>query len=705
MKTVPNLVLVGVLLFVAACGADGSEEEPDGPPVANPGAGGTSVNPGASNPASTPIDLPPASSPLGGLLGGSGAPASGGVIAGLGGLTGGFVGGGGRPVRLAQLRTAATPPPTISGGSLAVTSDGKQIVAADPDRDMVYLIDASTLAVRRISLAPGSEPGRVSLDRSGGAHVALRGSGKLVRVDLANASVAAETSVCRHPRGVAFDAKNNVVAVSCMDGQLVSLDPVSHRESARLTLQTDLRDVVVNDAGARWIARYRSAELLTFSGSSVKSVTRPAQARRTGFVGGELAFDLIVGPSEGPAMVPVAPQSDTVSLSPALAWRAFASQRGGAWMLHQLSQDDEVVITTGGYGGGCQTITSGAITEFAADGAPVRTLPILLRGLSVDAAISPDEKWLAVASPGAFALSQGTLQLYATTNAVGSDGLPSPMPSQLPCNAPVAETGSENQIVAVAFDATGLLYALSREPAELQIYELQVVGSSGPFTLTQVVPMRRVTIALDTRSMRDTGHDLFHADVGQGLACASCHGEVLEDGHVWNFQNVGPRRTQNLRGGLLTTTPFHWDGDMMSMGHLVDEVMTGRMGGFPVELSFATALGQWLEQQPALTLPALDAAAVARGKELFDAEQTACSTCHSGKNLTNNESWDVGTGGKFQVPGLLGLGLRPPYMHNGCAKTLLERFDPNCGGGDAHGKTSQLSAAQRLDLVAYLSTL
>jgi hypothetical protein len=44
-------------------------------------------------------------------------------------------------------------------------------------------------------------------------------------------------------------------------------------------------------------------------------------------------------------------------------------------------------------------------------------------------------------------------------------------------------------------------------------------------------------------------------------------------------------------------------------------------------------------------------------------------------------------------------------MHNGCAKTLLDRFLPSCGGGDAHGKTSQLSEPQRLDLVAYLNTL
>ena len=50
---------------------------------------------------------------------------------------------------------------------------------------------------------------------------------------------------------------------------------------------------------------------------------------------------------------------------------------------------------------------------------------------------------------------------------------------------------------------------------------------------------------------------------------------------------------------------------------------------------------------------------------------------------------------------------RAPFMHDGCAKTLLERFDitSTCGGGDQHGKTSHLTQAQIDDLIAYLDTL
>ena len=72
--------------------------------------------------------------------------------------------------------------------------------------------------------------------------------------------------------------------------------------------------------------------------------------------------------------------------------------------------------------------------------------------------------------------------------------------------------------------------------------------------------------------------------------------------------------------------------------------------------------------------------------------------------MTDNATVDVGLGGAFQVPTLVGVVLRDPYMSNGCAATLSDRFGP-CGGGDKHGHTSQLSASDIADLVAYLKTL
>jgi mono/diheme cytochrome c family protein len=639
-----------------------------------------------------------------------------GGFGGLGGLDGGV------PMRLGELRTAAKTPPPISGGNLAVDKAGTVAVVADSDRDLLYVIDLTEGSVQKLKLDAGAEPGRVALDGDKAAHVALRGTGKLVRVDLATASAVAETDVCSHPRGVVVDEARARVIVSCLDGQLVQLDAETHEELDRTSgLPTDLRDVLLGADGVEAVTRYRSAELVRLNpNQSVKSTTQPRKGQR-------IASPFPVGPrspaqfststpsgSSDPFAGPDAGTPGILALSPTLVWRTFRAATGNYWMLHQESQDGPVVISEGGgYGsGGCNTITSGKVSELDPNGVPLRSMSVPLLGLSVDAALSPNGQWLAIASPGAYLRSIGTLQVYASSGMLTDEPVGE-------CQTPQYSAGDENQTVAVVFDDNNVLYAYSREPAELQIYAPPeqpasngVAGGIGGTTFS--VPgvsssgarlTRKATIALDLGSARDTGHDLFHADVGQGLACASCHGEALDDGHVWSFDTIGPRRTQNMRGGLLATAPFHWDGDMTNMNVLVGEVMTRRMGGFHVDMPYADALGAWIDRQPALTVPAADDAAVARGKTLFSAPSTQCSSCHSGKNFTNNESKDVGTGGTFQVPGLLGLALRAPYMHNGCAKALEQRFEASCGGGDKHGTTSKLKASELADLVAYLKSL
>jgi len=328
--------------------------------------------------------------------------------------------------------------------------------------------------------------------------------------------------------------------------------------------------------------------------------------------------------------------------------------------------------------------------------------------LVVDTAVSPDGRYLAVASPGDWLQQRGTVRVYAV-----EDMPKSPPVGLVECQFPVHEIGRDEQVVAVAYTATGDLVTFAREPATVttwrpysQTSDPQVSpGCAGCFDPLTHPGLERVSrIALPGESVRDTGHDLFHANVGGGMACASCHGEATDDAHVWDFEGIGPRRTQNMRGGLLGTEPFHWEGDMADFSMLVHEVMTGRMGGFEVEPDMQQALAEWIDVQPAMVLEDRTQAASARGRALFESEGVGCTDCHSGPMLTNNLSVDVGTGEVLQVPSLLGLGWRGPYMHDGCAVTLMERFDPACGGGDQHGKTSQLSEAEKADLVAYLMT-
>jgi len=119
------------------------------------------------------------------------------------------------------------------------------------------------------------------------------------------------------------------------------------------------------------------------------------------------------------------------------------------------------------------------------------------------------------------------------------------------------------------------------------------------------------------------------------------------------------------------------------------------------------ALSGWIDTIPALPkATGLDAAAVARGKTLFDDPKVACATCHAGALLTSNATVDVGTGRALQVPSLRGLSWRAPFMHDGCAATIADRFgSAACGGGEKHGGTSQLAPADVADLTAFLQSL
>jgi hypothetical protein len=144
---------------------------------------------------------------------------------------------------------------------------------------------------------------------------------------------------------------------------------------------------------------------------------------------------------------------------------------------------------------------------------------------------------------------------------------------------------------------------------------------------------------------------------------------------------------------------------MNDFSTLAHEVFNVRMSGPSLTELQTDALANWINMIPAWKAgPPADAAASERGRLLFNDMDVGCATCHAGAKMTNNATVAVGTGGSFQVPSLLGVAWRGPFLHEGCAATLDDRFGP-CGGGDAHGHVSQLTASQRTDLITYLGTL
>jgi cytochrome c1 len=158
-----------------------------------------------------------------------------------------------------------------------------------------------------------------------------------------------------------------------------------------------------------------------------------------------------------------------------------------------------------------------------------------------------------------------------------------------------------------------------------------------------------------------------------------------------------------LRGGLAQTAPFHWSGDEASMPLLVQDVMVSRMSGSMQSDERSNALMGWLDAQKAMPAPPTNREAVNRGLALFNSSQTACSSCHSGPQGTNNTTMNVGTDGLFQVPRLVELGWRSQWFHDGRVMTPAERFGPK-GGGTNHGNTANLSDTEKADLLEYLKS-
>jgi hypothetical protein len=709
---------------------------------------------------------------------------SGGFSAGTGGFftggTGGFlprgsggessstcgtpVGSGGSKVGmsasapiLSGVTTADTPPPAISGGTLLVLSNGTTAVAADPDRDRVYVVNiASASVITTVALHAGDEPGRLVEDGAGNVHVALRGGAAIATIDPTTGQVTMRRAACATPRGIAYAPSAGLLYLACASGELMVFTPTAATPAMTWTLDQDLRDVVI-DGDRLLVTRFRSAEVLEV----------------------DAATGTITGRQRPPTFSnPLVHLGE--AFEPAVAWRAAPLPGGGMVMAHQRGMNGKIIPTAGGYGGGetCGGIVHSCVSKMKRGGKAAAGPAFDGFVLPVDIAVSPSGNQVAMVAAGNGHASVGTarrLFITRTDDATqewpggcGADGQhgPSPFPlcpgsgtggaimvgpsvgtggfvgtggsigsggtssgaggsqgpgvmtssaaggtvgRDIPAQGTGASTGTttvgcgqdpidEGEPTAVAYAAEDVVLVQTREPAQLLIVRELSAGTTA-----------KTIVSLSSESRADTGHALFHANSGGGLACASCHPEGHDDGRIWTFDCEGARRTQDPSGGLLGTEPFHWNGDMTNFQTLVQNVFVQRMSGPALPAEHVRALQGWIDRLP--TLPPLRPSSasdsqVARGKALFESSSVGCASCHAGSALTNDMTVSVGTGATFQVPSLRGVGWRAPYMHDGCAATLDDRFtDATCGGGDQHGVTSHLTASDRADLIAYLQSL
>ncbi|HEX6240715.1 MAG TPA: c-type cytochrome, partial [Polyangiales bacterium] len=458
---------------------------------------------------------------------------------------------------------------------------------------------------------------------------------------------------------------------------------------------SDLRDIG-RDAQGVWVTQFRAANLLRLDADLHAQEAR-APAKVEAFVGSLRAF------------------------APTLAWRTVAGPGGEPYMLHQRAQTSPIELRTNAvsglsspYGGGgpgqvgtatfCQSgVVHTTLTRFGTAGQQPAAMPALPEAVvPVDLSAAPDGRWLAAVAPGNFvqdvSLMTGSAearQLFLVAPAdLPPEGVWRLNETHCLTTAARLEHQFPGEAVAVHFVDAKTLLVQVREPAELHVLRLAADDQ----------PRLAAVLTLDASTSRDTGHDVFHQNTGTGIACASCHGEALDDAHTWDFGAAGLRRTQHLRGGVLLFGHYHWSGDLPDFAALIRDVYEQRMGAKPLHADARDALAQWLTALPLIPAEASETPAISRGRALFESAEVGCSTCHAGPLLRSDQRHDVGTGGPFKVPSLRGVALRLPLMHSGCADSLEERFDPGCGGS-AHGNTAQLNSQQIADLTAYLRSL
>lgn len=226
------------------------------------------------------------------------------------------------------------------------------------------------------------------------------------------------------------------------------------------------------------------------------------------------------------------------------------------------------------------------------------------------------------------------------------------------------------------------------------------------------------------------GKILFHSSVRTQLAkdrwisCATCHPDGGMDGRTWFFRD-GPRNTTSLFG-IVETMPLHWSGDLDELQDVESTIRVVQAGfGLAKGESFCEPscdagphnagrskdlddLAAFMRSLQSPRFPGgADLNAAIRGRALF-AGPAQCASCHPAPLFTDRRKHDVGTGrsaaerkgSSFDTPSLRGVYDTAPYFHDGSAATLREAII-----APGHGLGATLDASQVSDLVEFLRSI
>jgi YVTN family beta-propeller protein len=599
-------------------------------------------------------------------------------------------------VSTARLRWAQPRPHHDAPAGLAVSPDGRRIFIALDDRDEVAEADTVSRQVLRRTRVAG-RPFGLALDAAGTKlFVTCRDGDRLAVLDTQTFKEIGSIPVGMSPVAVAFCTTalgdRLVVANSLSDDiSVLSVSPL--QELGRPSAGREPFAVAVTPDGARAFVANRMVRLVSVKTTPASEITEidPATARtvrREALESAHLSEAICAVPSRSWMLTPLVNVRNLVPITQvANGWvmssgLAVTDLRTGNIIQMPLDDANDYFADPAGV----VTDPAGRRAFVASGGGDVITVVDLER-LSA---------WLDKADP-----SSRRDAIYDL--ALSSEYVTARIPTQ-----------RNPRQLALSPDG-GTLFVAERLQDSILEVDAKTLTARGRIVLGDGGlndPIRR-----GERVFTKAAYTFQHQ-----FSCRSCHPDGHVDGLSYDFDTsgIGDNLLDNRSlMGVAGTEPFKWSGKNPSL-----EVQCGPrfakvlMRTDPIpdkELHDLTTFIKSLPpQRVARNADGTLTPAQERGRAIFFATKTStgseiphgrrCSTCHRPPLYSVRLSFDVGTGGMFDTPHLLGLADTAPYLHDGRALSLEEiwtLYNTN----DLHGVTSYMNKIQLNDLVEFLKTL
>lgn len=637
------------------------------------------------------------------------------------------------------VQETATGPASAHAASIVYDGKRKRVYVVNPDQNSMAALDAVTL--KRLWEAPvGANPRTLALDSAGNLWVVCADDAAISLVDGGDGSGLGTIKLpyASRPYGIAFvPGRNRAVVTLEATGRLLELDGASRMLIDSLDVKAPVRALAITGDGRILAGRFISP---ADHGEVILAGSSPL------ILQGNIPLSMDPGPDNEANSRGVPNALGDIAVTPDGKWAWVASKKDNVRRGRFLEGLDLTFETT------VRGITS-QIDLTANREAPERRKDYNDQSLPSAVTFSRGGDFAFVAHA-------------ASNNVAVVDAWNGGNVFSLEATGPESDRAPQGLALDGSDSLLFVQYFLSRE---VGVWDVSQVGRKNFLVRKLASIASTASERLEADMLKGKRMFYNAADVRMSKdrynSCVVCHMDGGADGRVWDFtqRGEGLRRTTSLLGRAGTGQgPVHWSANFDEIQDFEHDIR-GPFGGsgFMRDEDFHSGThSQPLGDKKAGLSPDLDALSAyvtslskahpspyrnsdgtltqdaASGKAIFNRPEVGCAHCHAGPQFTDSRLvggpdsvfqgmrvfpggftvHDVGTlkasaGMRlddtlrgFDTPTLKGVWEFPPYLHDGSAATLMDVLTTS-NPKDLHGHTSNLSASEREQLVAYLQQI